>query len=218
MVRPELPGDAMTRLRFFAFVALLAGFATVAAAPGIAQAPPQNVRLRGAIESIDGNNLVIKTREGASQKVTLNDNWGVTLVVPTKLADIKANSYVGIASLKGPDGALYALEVLVFPEAMRGTGEGHYPWDLQPESMMTNATVEGVVASSDATTLTLKYKGDGVQTIKVRPNTPIVTFEPGTKELAKPGAKLLTTTQKQPDGTLRTTRLAIGKDGMMPPM
>jgi hypothetical protein len=202
----------MSPFRLFACAAALVTLAVSA----VAQAP-QVVRLRGAIEAMDGNTVTIKTREGTSQKVTLNDNWVVALVAPVTMADIKPNTFVGIASLKGPDGALYALEVLVFPEAMRGAGEGHYPWDLQPESLMTNATVDGVVAGSDATSVTLKYK-DGTQTIKVRPNTPIVTFLPGTKEDAKVGAKVFVGTQKQADGSLRAGRLNVGKDGMMPPM
>ena len=130
--------------------------------------------------------------EGAAEKVRLADNWSVLLVAPIALAEVKKDSYVGIATLKGPDNAQYALEVLVFPEAMRGAGEGYYAWDLQPGSILTNANVNVVVAVSDATALTLGYK-TGEQVIKVPPNTPIVTFQPGTRELAKPGAKLIVT-------------------------
>ena len=143
-------------------VALVASLAFVAdaLAQTTAQTPPASppTRLRGSIAAIDGKTATIATREGTSVPVKLADNWSVMLVSPMTMADIKENSFVGIASLKGPDGTLNALEVLVFPEAARGSGEGHYPWDLQPESMMTNATVATVAVAPDGQTLTLKYQ------------------------------------------------------------
>ena len=205
----------MTSIRELAgyAAALLALVATVATAA--AQSPP--TRLRGSIAAIDGKTATIATREGSNVKVNLADNWAVMLVSPVSMADIKENSFVGIASLKGPDGTLSALEVLVFPEAARGSNEGHYPWDLQPESMMTNATVATVAKASDGQTLTLKYK-DGTQTIKVKPGTPIVTFAPGDKADAKVGAKVFLGATKAPDGSLTAARLLVGKDGLTPPM
>jgi hypothetical protein len=119
--------------------------------------------------------------------------------------------------MKGPDGTLNALEVLIFPEAARGSNEGHYPWDLQPESMMTNATVATVAAAPDGQTLTLKYK-DGTQTIKVKPGTPIVTFAPGDRADAKPGAKVFLGATKGADGGMTAARMLVGKDGLAPPM
>src|SRR5215470_19871568 len=193
--------------------ALLALVATLSAA--VAQSPP--TRLRGTIAAIDGKTATIATREGSNVTVNLADNWAVMLVSPVSVSDIKENSFVGIASLKAPDGTLSALEVLVFPEAARGTGEGHYPWDLQPESMMTNATVATVAKASDGQTLTLKYK-DGTQTIRVKPGTPIVTFAPGDKADAKVGAKVFLGATKAPDGSLSAARLLVGKDGLTPPM
>ncbi len=193
--------------------ALLA--AAALAASSFAQSPP--TRLRGAISAIDGKTATIATREGKAVDVKLADNWSVALVAPLAMTDIKENSFVGIASLKGPDGGLNALEVLVFPEAARGSNEGHYPWDLQPESMMTNATVATVAAGGDGPTLTLKYK-DGTQTIRVKPGTPIVTFVPGDRADAKVGAKIFTGASKAADGTLTVTRLLVGKDGLTPPM
>jgi len=205
----------MTSIRELAgyAAALLALVATVATAA--AQSPP--TRLRGSIAAIDGKTATIATREGSNVKVNLADNWAVMLVSPVSMADIKENSFVGIASLKGPDGTLNALEVLVFPEAARGSNEGHYPWDLQPESMMTNATVATVAKAGDGQTLTLKYK-DGTQTIKVKPGTPIVTFAPGDKADAKVGAKVFLGATKAPDGSLSAARLLVGKDGLTPPM
>lgn len=191
--------------------ALLAFAATVTA-----QTTP--TRIRGAITAVDGNVITIATREGDTVKVTMAENWSVLLVAPVTMADIKENSFVGIASLKAPNGRLEALEVLVFPEAMRGAGEGHYPWDLAPESMMTNATVATVVSIDGGQTLTLKYRGDGTQTIHVRPGVPIVTFQPGQRADAKPGAKIFMGAQKAADGSFTAARIAVGKDGMQPPM
>jgi hypothetical protein len=200
-------------------VCVVAFLAFVAAGVALAQAPQTPpTRLRGSIAAIDDKSVTVATREGATAKVNLADNWGVLLVVPVTMADIKENSFVGIASLKGADGTMNALEVLVFPENMRGVGEGHYPWDLQPDSMMTNATVAKVAAAPTGQTLTLTYKGDGKQTITVKPGTPIVTFQPGTKADAKVGAKLLVTATKDADGSLKAARLAVGKDGFTPPM
>src|SRR5215207_3389004 len=189
-------------------VALVAFLGLVAEA--LAQTPPTSppTRLRGAIAAIDGNTATIATREGSSVPVKLADNWAVMLVSPMSLADIKENSFVGIASLKGPDGTLNALEVLIFPEAARGSNEGHYPWDLQPESMMTNATVATVAAAPDGQTLTLKYKA----------GTPIVTFAPGSRDDAKVGAKVFLGATKGADGELAAGRLLVGKDGLTPPM
>jgi hypothetical protein len=122
----------------------------------------------------------------------------------------------------GNDANRTALEVLVFPEAARGSNEGHYPWDLQPESMMTNATVSTVAASSDGQTLKLDFKDKagvvGTQTIKVKPGTPVVTFLPGTQADAKVGAKVFVGASKAADGTLSAGRLNVGKDGLTPPM
>ncbi len=189
--------------------------AFAAAATTMAQSPP--TRLRGSIAAIDGKTATIATREGASVKVNLADNWGVLVVSPVGVADIKEGSFVGIASLKSSDGKLQALEVLVFPEAARGSNEGHYPWDLQPESMMTNATVAKVVAADRGRSLTLKYK-DGTQTIEVKPGTPIVTFAPGDRADAKVGAKVFLGAAKGADGSLTAARLLVGKDGLTPPM
>ena len=206
----------MTKTRLLAAcIAAAVAFIATATATAMAQSPP--TRLRGSIAANDGKTVTIATREGTQVPVKLADNWGVMLVRPVSMADIKENSFVGIASMKGPDGSLNALEVLVFPEAARGTGEGHYPWDLQPESMMTNATVATVAKSPDGDVLTLKYK-DGTQTIKVKPGTPIVTFAPGDKADAKVGAKVFLGATKGADGNLTAGRLLVGKDGTAPPM
>jgi hypothetical protein len=189
--------------------------ALTAAVTAAAQTTP--TRLRGAITAIDGNTVSIATREGPTVQVKLNDNWSVNLVVPLTMADVKQGSFVGVASL-GSDADRTALEVLVFPEAMRGSNEGHYPWDLQPQSMMTNASVATVSAGGDGQVLKLEYKGGGTQTIKVKPGTPIVTFQPGERSDAKVGAKVFVGAAKAADGTLSAGRLNVGKDGLTPPM
>jgi hypothetical protein len=208
----------MTRIRLMAGgIATLVAFAV--AGPALSQSPPASppTRLRGTISAIDGSTATIATREGASVPVKLADNWTAVLVVPTALSEVKQGAFVGIASIKGPDGALNALEVLVFPEAARGSNEGHYPWDLQPESMMTNATVATVAAAGDGQTLTLKYK-DGTQDIRVKPGIPIVTFAPGDRADAKVGAKVFLGATKGADGGLTAGRILVGKDGLTPPM
>ncbi len=191
--------------------------ATILGLSFTASAQTTAVRLRGAITAIDGKSVTIAGRDGTAANVKLADNWTVNLVTPLTLADIKQGSFVGIAST-GTDADRTALEVLVFPEAMRGTGEGHYAWDLQPKSMMTNASVATVASTAEGQTLKLDYKGGGTQTIKVKPGTPIVTFQPGQQSDAKVGAKVFVIAQRAADGTMTAARLAVGKDGLTPPM
>jgi hypothetical protein len=192
------------------------GFIALAAA-ALAQSAPMQ-RVRGAVEAVDGNVLKVKSREGADLTIRLADNVGVNWVVATALDQVKPGTFVGVAALPQSDGTLKALEVLLFPEAMRGTGEGHYAWDLMPESTMTNATVADTVTEVQGAALKLKYK-DGEKTIAVPKETPIVTFEPTDKGALRPGAKIfIAGAQKQPDGTLQAARVNVGKDGLTPPM
>jgi hypothetical protein len=176
------------------------------------------VRVRGTIDRVEGPVYVVKARDGGELKVMLADNGGVTAIVKSALADIKPGSFVGVASMPQADGSLRALEVLIFPEAMRGVGEGHYAWDLRPQSMMTNANVEQTVTGVDGQTLSLKYK-DGEKKVLVPADTPIVSFAPGDKGELKPGAKIfIAAAKKQPDGSLQAARIGYGKDGLTPPM
>jgi hypothetical protein len=194
------------------------GLALVVAAPvaWAQDAPP--VRVRGTVERVDGDSYIVKARDGSELKVKLAANAAVVALVKASLADIKSGSYVGIAGMPQADGSQRALEVHVFPEAMRGTGDGHRPWDLQPSSTMTNGNVEQSVAGSDGQTLTLKYK-DGEKKIVVPANTPIVSYVPGDKSELKPGAKIfISAATKQPDGTLQAPRVNVGRDGVTPPM
>jgi hypothetical protein len=189
----------------------------VALAQPMASAQDKTVRVRGTIDRVEGDVYVIKARGGGELKVTLADKAPVTAVVKASLADVKQGSYVGIATMPQADGSQKALEVLIFPEAMRGAGEGHYGWDLQPSSMMTNGNVDQTVTSVDGQVLVVKYK-DGEKKIVVPPDVPIVAFAPGDKEELKPGAAIFVAAAKpQPDGTLQAPRIGIGR-GVAPPM
>jgi hypothetical protein len=200
-------------------VMLSLAFLVLLVAPSLAQAPPAATpaRVRGTIEKLDGQKLAVKTREGPVVTIALAPNFTVNAIVKKELADIKEGDYVGVASMKGTDGKLHALEVLIFPEAMRGTGEGQSPWDLQPESLMTNAAVAGIAAAPTGRTLKLTYKGQESE-IMVGPDAPVVTFQAADASLLKPGATVFLTAQKQPDGTLTAARVTAEKDGVKPPM
>lgn len=201
---------ALWSRRLFAAAILL-----TLAAPAAAQNAP--VRVRGTIERVDGPTLIVKTRDGDSVTVKLADNVVVAAIVKRSLTDIKPGDYVGTAATPQAGGVLRALEVHIFPEAMRGTGEGHRGWDLLPESSMTNATVSDMVTKVDGHTLTLKYK-DGSQTVVVPPDTPIVTYVPGDKGELKPGAEIfVASAMRAADGSLLAARIAVGR-GVAPPM
>ena len=201
-------------------MAALAGIALGALTiivPGDAAQAQDTVRVRGTIVSIDGATYVIKARDGAELKVALADNAQIAAVVKASLADIKQGLFVGVTAMPQVDGSLSALEVHIFPEAMRGTGEGHYSWDLRPKSTMTNANIDQVVSAVDGQTLTLKYK-DGEKKIFVPADTPIVAYMRGDNTDLKPGAKVFIAAVKQPDGTLQGRAWRVGRDGVTPPM
>ena len=175
------------------------------------------VHVRGTIEHVSGSIYVVKSRDGTELKVTLGDNPEITGVVKASLSDIKQGSFVGTASVPQADGSQSALEVHIFPEAMRGSGEGNYPWDLQPQSTMTNANIEQVVSAVNGRTLTLNYK-DGEKKIFVPAKTPIVAYVQGNKSDLKPGAKVFIIAVKQPDGTLQGRAWRVGRNGVTPQM
>jgi hypothetical protein len=193
---------------------LAAAFAVTAA---LAQAP-EMVRVRGTIDAVDGPMLTVKSRDGATMKVKLADNAPIRAVVKASLSDIKPGSFVGITAMPQPDGTQKAVEIHIFPEAMRGTGEGHRPWDLVPNSTMTNATVDSEVAVSDGQKLVLKYK-DGEKTFIVPANVVIVTYAPASMADVKAGEKVfVAAAAKQPDGTLSAPNLTVSRGGVNPPM
>jgi hypothetical protein len=204
----------LRQLVLVASATLIAATATLSVSS--AQQPP--VRVRGEIVKVDGNTLLIKGRDGADVTVKLSDNARVSGVVKASLADIKAGSYIGTSALPQPDGSQRALHVHIFPEALRGVAEGHTPYDVQPGSTMTNATVAEVSSVTDGQTFLLKYK-DGEKKIIVPAGTPVVTYAPGKMDELQPGAKIIImAAQKQPDGTLTAGSIGIGRDGMTPPM
>ncbi|HXX85335.1 MAG TPA: hypothetical protein VEN29_15305 [Casimicrobiaceae bacterium] len=201
--------------RFAALALLLLSIAASALAQAPAALPTQ--RIRGDVVALDGLNLQARSRSGEMVTIKLAEAYTVTGVVKIDIERIAPGAFVGIASMPQPDGTQTALEVLLFPEARRGSNEGHYPWDLQPGSMMTNATVADVVGGNNGRRLTLKYK-DGEKVVFVPIEAPIVTFEPGDRAMLKPGAHIIVTATKQPDGSLTAGGVAVGKNGLVPPM
>jgi hypothetical protein len=174
-------------------------------------------RVRATIEKVDGSTLSVKTRDGEDLKITLADKPLFVAIVPATLADLKPGSFVGSGATPGPDGSLVAMEVHIFTEAMRGTGEGHRPMEGPNQATMTNANVDTSVAAVDGQMLTLKYK-DGEKKLLVTPKTAIVAYAPGDRAELKPGIKIIAVAQKQADGSLQATRISYGRDGLTPPM
>jgi hypothetical protein len=191
---------------------------TAASSYAIAQQSPTPSRLRGVIEGVDGDVITVKSRAGQDVKLHMATNLMVQGITKISLSDIKVGSFVGATTVPGPDGAQKAVEVHVFPENMRGTGEGSRPWDLGANSSMTNATVAAdTVAGNDGHTLTVRYKG-GEKKVEVTPDTPVVTYVPGDKSELKAGAQVIAFTKKLPDGSLEADRIGVGRDGITPPM
>ena len=195
------------------FAAFLIAVVSTAA---LAQAPTP-VRIRGTVEKLDGNQLTVKAREGQSLTVRMADNFAVVGIQKASIAEIATGKFIGTTTLGERDGALVAEEVHIFPESMRGTGEGHYPWDLKPNSMMTNANVADVVSVASDRVLTVHYKG-GEKKIRVTDSTVVVSYAPADKSLLVPGAPIFMVSQKQPDGTLTAARVNVGLKGQVPPM
>src|SRR5262249_53085032 len=160
----------------------------------------------------DGALLTVKSRDGKTiYKIKVADNTAVRGIIKAALSDIKANSFIGVTGMPQPDGSQKAVEIHIFPEALRGTGEGFRPWDLMPNSPMTNATVAQMVKGVHGDEITLKYK-EGEKKIIVTPETVIVTYAPGSKDELKPGAKIfIAAAQKKDDGTLEAASISVGR-------
>jgi hypothetical protein len=190
----------------FAFVCL--------ALPATAQ---DTVRVRGTVERIEGPVYIVKTRDGSEVKlVTVEDKPLFVAIVPATMKDIKQGMYVGSAGMMQEDGTQKAIEVHIFPESMRGTGDGHYDWDLLPKSKMTNGNVEEAVTAVDGPVLRVKYK-DGEKKLVVTPQTVVVTYEFGKREEIQPGTRIfVAAAKKQPVGTLLTPRITYGRNGEGP--
>ncbi len=197
------------RKHLWAGIAILAAFLAV---PALAQQPQ---RVRGTIASADGSSITVKPAEGPDVMVKLADNVQVFGVVPATLADVKAGDYVGVGAMPQPDGTQKAIQVMIFAELQRGTGEGFRPWD-RPGSTMTNGTVDTTAASVSGQTLTVKYK-DGEQKIVIAPDATIRAYVIGDKSELKPGAHIaIVRADKAADGALSTGRVNVGRDGVVP--
>ena len=183
----------------------------------VAQQPPSPSRVRGTIEGVDGDMLAVKSRAGEDVRLRMTADMRVVGIVKIALSDIKVGSFIGTTTVPGPEGSQNAIEVHVFPEEMRGTGEGSRPFDLRPNSTMTNATVAQTVAGNDGHTLLIKYK-DGEKKVVVSPETPVVTYVPADRSELKTGAKVIAAMKKLPDGSFETNRVSVGRDGLTPPM
>jgi hypothetical protein len=177
---------------------------------------PTPVRIRGEIAAIDANTLTVQRKSGGTVKLAIKPDQTISSVKNLALADIKPGSFIGTATKTAADGKLVALEVLVFPEAARGTGEGHYEWDLAPGSMMTNANVDTVAAGVNGRNLKLSYKG-GSKEVMVPESTPVVTPAPATRADLIVGKKVFVIAHGEPSN-LSVTRVYVEKDGVAPPM
>lgn len=209
--------------------------ASLLAITGLAQAQPASQRIRGDVVSLDGQSLAVKTPAGSVVTVKLADNVRVSARSASSVSAIVPGVFLGTTATPNADGTLTASEVHIFPESMRGTGEGHRPMDTQPGSTMTNATVTGVTAGhmkSASTTnatvaniatsgperrISLKYK-DGEKIVVIGSNVPVVMVEPGDLSMLTPGAHVLVTAARQLDGTLTSDRISVGKNGLVPPI
>jgi hypothetical protein len=201
------------------YVRPLIALAMVAAstAYAMAQKAPVPTRVRGAIEAVDGDTLTVKSRSGEDVKLHMTSDIRIVGITKISLSDIKVGSFIGTTTVPGPDGTPTAVEVHVFPENMRGTGEGSRPYDLKPNSTMTNATVSESVVGNDGHTLSVKYK-DGEKKVLVTPDTPVVTYVSADKSDLKPGAKVIAFMKQLPDGSFESNRVSVGRDGLTPPM
>jgi len=202
-----------TLLRPLVIIALVAASSLAA----IAQQPPTPSRVRGSIEAVDGDTLAVKSRSGEDYKLHVSGDTKVVGLTKISLSDIKVGSFIGTTTVPGPDGGANAIEVHVFPESMRGTGEGSRPFDLRPNSTMTNATVAESVTGNDGHTLLVKYK-DGEKKVVVSPDTPVVTYVPADRSELKAGARIIAFFKKLPDGSFEATRVSVGLNGLTPPM
>lgn len=204
------------RTIFAAAAGLIMGSGAFAQTPAPALATPAPTRVRGVIDKVDANGIEVTTRSKDKVTLKLADDAVVTWIQPIKVSAIKPGAFIGTAAVTQPDGTLKALEIQVFPELMRGVGEGHRPWDLGEGSTMTNGTV-GDLKVSNGRTLTLTYKG-GEQKVFVPAKAPVITYAPATKTALKKGAHVIVFATQSADGTMTATRVGVGKNGLVPPM
>jgi hypothetical protein len=202
-------------MRYLLTVALVILFATT----GQAQTPPAAtpVRVAGTIDKLDGDTIAVTAKDGSTVTVTMVANAAIYGVETRTVADIKPGDFVASGGVKGTDGKIHAVEVRIFPDPLRGTGEGQRPWSVKPEGVMTNATVGTVTQSADGGVIHVTYK-DGESEYIVGPDVPVLAYVVADRSLLKPGAAVLIFAQKQADSTLTTARVTAEKDGVKPPM
>lgn len=188
----------------------------VMAGPAFAQALPNQMRVRGEVTAMSGDTLIVKSPEGTDASVKLASGYSVGGVVKATTADIKKGSYIGVGARPQADGSLLAVQVFIFPEAMRGTAEGHKPWGVLPDTTMTNATVADTVSRVDGANLVLNYPG-GEQKVTITPDANIIMAAPAEAAELKPGAQVAMTATKQSDGSLSASRITIAKPGAQLP-
>lgn len=205
----------MKALSMKAVIALSAVFVLVLNA-AVAQPQGQQVRIRGTVQKLDGQKLTVESQKAGTITVTMAPNIGINGLEKQSLSDIDDGNFIGTTATKGQDGRWKAVEVHIFPESMRGAGEGHYPWDM-PGSTMTNANVSGTTKIKDGRTLELAYDGGQVE-VDVMPDTPIVRFIPGDRSLLEPGAKVFVLAAKGEDGTINAFAITAETNGVEPPM
>ena len=196
---------------------LCAALLAAVSAAVLAQTPPPPARVRGTVEKLENNVMTVKAQDGKTVNIKLADNFTVVGVSRAKIADIGAGKFIGTTTLGERNGGLVALEVHIFPEAMRGVGEGHYAWDLKPDSKMTNGNVAEVKSLGPDHMLTVQYKG-GEQKVLVPGNAKVVMFGPGERSELKKGSHIFVVAQRQPDGSLSAARVNVGVKGTVPPM
>ena len=197
-------------------VATIVCLLTLHAGAQTAPAAPPPIRLRATIESVDATSMVVRERGGEIVTLALADNLAVNEMLPIELSALQPGAFIGTAAMPQPDGTLRALGVTVFPESARGGGEGHRPYDLQPGSTMTNATVADLTGGAQGRRLTLKYK-DGEKTVVVPDDVQVVTFRPADRSLLVPGARVVVTAEMR-DGRPTATRVLAGRNGFAPPL
>jgi hypothetical protein len=199
---------------------LLAGtLITLLTLPAAAQNAPEGTptRIRGTVEKLDGQTLTVKSRDGQPLTIALAPNFTVSYLVKKSLGDIKAGDYIATTSTKGTDGKNHAVELRIFPEALRGTAEGQFAWDSMPNSLMTNATVSGITGAPQGQTLKVTYKGNESE-IVVDPDSSVFGYSAGDAALLKSGAAVFIVALKKADGSLSASRVTAEKDGVKPPM
>ena len=197
-----------------AVATIVAGAQVIAAAPARADGPPP--RTRGVVTAINGDTVTLKTRFGGPATLKISSDTGFVGATKSSLAEVKPGRFIGTAATPGPNGTLKASEVTIFPDSMRGAGEGHYGWDLGKSSSMTNGTI-GTVTASTKLSMKVSYKG-GEKTLLVPDDVPVVDLEAGDRSLLQPGVHVVAIGPKSADGSVDVKRIIIGEKGVVPPM